>query len=120
MKNFTTLSVIALVMFLGFSQVSCKKAPKEKEVKGTVVANANGEILFQYSRQKDNLPDACKFTTDLPAPNDQFVITVTATDPTGKRPIDGLTPGQVVTWTATVEGTPLNHGSGNFVHIINN
>ena len=36
-----------------------------------------------------------------------------------ESPGEEKTVGQKVTWTATVKGKPLNHGSGNFVHIVN-
>jgi hypothetical protein len=117
----TFLCVIALVALMGFSLVSCNNnEPKEKKVSGTVTANADGEVLFMYSRLSSNSPASCTFTTNLPAPNDQFVLTVTATETTGKKTIEGLEAGQKVTWTATVEGAPANLGSGNFVHINNN
>jgi hypothetical protein len=56
----------------------------------------------------------------LPAPNDRFVLTITSGNTAQDWKIEGLTAGQKVEWTADVEGKPANHGSGYFVHIINN
>ena len=83
------------------------------------MADTAGTVLFMYSRLQTNVPDFCKFTTDLPSPNDQFTLTINSGESTVKKEIIGLTAGQKVKWTAKVEGNPLNHGSGNFVHIIN-
>ncbi|MCL2291045.1 MAG: hypothetical protein FWC34_10170 [Bacteroidetes bacterium] len=115
----TLLCKIALVMLMGFSLIACNKQPIEKKVSGTVTAEANGIITFKYSRQSSNSPNTCTFTTNLPAPNDQFVLTITSGNTAGDKVIEGLTAGQKVEWTAKVKGNPLNHGSGNFVHIIN-
>ena len=116
----TLLCKIALVMLMGFSLIACNKQPIEKKVSGTVTAEANGIITFKYSRQSSNSPNTCTFTTNLPAPNDQFVLTITSGNTAGDKVIEGLEANQKVTWTAKVDGNPLNHGSGNFVHIINN
>jgi len=117
----TLWSVIAFVAVIGFSACG-NPPPTGKTVSGTVTANDAGEVLFKYSRLNTNLPATCSFTTNLPAPNDKFVITLNASASSGNdKMIDGLTAGQKVTWTANIEsGTPLDHGSGNFVHIINN
>ncbi|MCL2290718.1 MAG: hypothetical protein FWC34_08475 [Bacteroidetes bacterium] len=117
----TFLCKIALVMLMGFSLVACNKQPVEKKVSGTVTANTEGVVTFKYSRLKNSLPNACTFTTNLPAPNDQFVLTITSGNATENKVIEGLAGGQKVAWTAKVEGNPLNHGSdiGHFVHIIN-
>jgi hypothetical protein len=110
--------IIVLLTVIGFAFAACGDKP-EKEISGRVTANADGEISFMYSRLSSTSPADCMFTTNLPAPDDRFTLTITAKEPTGKKNIDGLKPGQVVTWTAKVEGKALNHGSGYFVHIIN-
>ena len=109
---------IAFLALFGFFLAFCGEPP-EKNVKGTVTADENGLISFRYSRTNSSRPDYCSFTTDLPAPNDQFVVTIISGESTGIKDIDGLSAGQKVEWTAMVDGKPLNHGSGNFVHIIN-
>ena len=113
------LGIIALLTVMGLFMTACGETlEKEKQVSGTVTADIDGKISFMYS-PKNNRPDSCKFTTNLPSPNNQFVITLVSSETTGSKEIDGLTAGQKVEWTATVEGKPLDHGSGNFVHIIN-
>ena len=116
----TLLCKIALVLFIGFSSVACgnRSDSQEKQVYGTVIANADGIIEFRYARQSVTLPEDCVFTTDLDAPYDEFVIASTPGH-TGKKVIENLTPGQKVKWTATVKGNPLNHGSGYYVYIFN-
>ena len=114
----TSIMNIAFLVIFGFFLALCSEPP-EKNVTGTVTADENGIISFRYSRTNANCPDNCSFTTNLPAPNDQFVITISAGESTGIKDIDGLTAGQIVEWTPIVDGKPLNHGSGNFVHIIN-
>jgi len=112
--------VIVYATVAGLVLTSCgNDSDNSKTVSGTVTADAEGIILFMYSRTNANTPDFCTFTTDLPTPENQFVVTVTSDESTGKKEIDGLEAGQKVAWTVTVEGKPLNHGSGNFVHIIN-
>ena len=111
------LRIFIFAAITGFLVVGCNEKP-EKTVSGTVTANSDGEILFRYSRTKNSLPESCSFTTDLPEPNNEFILTIVS-DNTAKIEIDGLTAEQVVAWTAKVEGKPLNHGSGNSVHIIN-
>ena len=116
------LCKIVLVLFIGFSSVACgnNNEPQEKKLSGTVTANADGVILFQYSPQNSNV-DYCTFTTDLESPYNQFVLAVTAGETTVKKMIEGLEAEQKVSWTATVSGgKPLNHGSNYFVHIVNN
>jgi len=115
----TLLYKIVLVALMGFSLVACNKEPAEKKVSGTVTANADGIITFKYSRLSSSSPNACTFTTDLATPNNQFVLTIVSGNTAEDKVIEGLTAGQKVTWTAKVEGKPANHGSGNFVHIIN-
>jgi len=124
MKKFakTTLfrmtAIAAVILSL---LASCTETPeKEKTLQGTVTANTDGEITFMYSRTKNSSPASCSFTTDLPAPDDQFVLTIPSGETTVKKDIDGLTAGKKVKWTAKVEGKPMEHGSGNFVHIVNN
>jgi hypothetical protein len=103
---------------MGFSLATCsKKDPIYPS--GTVTANADGIVMFKYSRISSSSPNACTFTTNLPAPNNEFVLTITSGNTAEDKVIDGLTTGQKVEWTAKVEGKPANHGSGNFVHIIN-
>jgi hypothetical protein len=113
------LCKIALVALMGFSFVACEKQPQDKKVTGTVTADTEGVIKFMYSRVGSGAPDICTFTTNLPAPNNQFVLTIVTGNTAENKVIEGLTAGQKVEWTATVKGKPLNHGSGNFVHIIN-
>jgi hypothetical protein len=115
----TLLCKITLVVLMGFSLVACNKDPVEKKVSGTVTADTEGVVTFKYSRQSSSSPNTCTFTTNLSAPNDQFVLTITSGNTAGDKVIEGLAAGQKVEWTAKVEGNPLNHGSGNFVHIIN-
>jgi len=131
-KPFVRAILVALIV--GFCWPACSKHTDEKTVSGAINADAEGKVLFMYSVLKGSLPEdykSCAFTTNLPAPNDRFTIVVSVEPstgdaifaslsfPTGKREIEGLTVGQKVTWTATAKGTPLNHGSGHFVHIIN-
>jgi hypothetical protein len=118
--NKTLLCKIALVILMGFSLVACSDDKDWAKPKGTVTANAEGVVLFKYSRSSSSSPASCTFTTDLPAPNKEFVLTITSGNTAEDKVIEGLTAGQKVTWTATVEGKPMNHGSGNFVHVINN
>jgi hypothetical protein len=115
----TLLCKIALVVLMGFSPVACDKEPVEKKVSGTVTADAEGTVLFKYSRQSSSSPASCTFTTDLPAPDKEFALIITSGNTAGDKVIEGLTEGQKVEWTAKVDGKPANHGSGNFVHIIN-
>ena len=111
---------IAFLTITGFVPTGCREPLENpKKITGTVTDDTDGTILFIYSRTKANLPDFCTFTTNLPAPNDQFIITILSGENAGNREIEGLTAGQKVEWTATVEGKPLNHGSNNFVHIVN-
>ena len=118
--NFPVLRITALAAVIVCLLVSCGETPeKEKTVKGTVTANADGEIWFTYSRTKNSYPASCTFTTDLPVPNNQFILAIPSGESSAKKTIDGLSEGKKVTWTAKVEGNPLNHGSGNFVHIVN-
>jgi len=126
MKKYTRMhiasffSMITLIAVAGFSLAACGEKPeKEKTLRGTVTANTDGEILFMYSRLLDRYPESCTFTTNLPAPDDQFILTILSGETTAKKEIDGLTAGQEVAWTAKVEGKPLNHGSNNSVHIVN-
>ena len=125
MKRLTKTNIVPffritiLTAIIGCCLTACGETPeKEKTLKGTITADKDGEILFMFSRASDRYPESCAFTTNLPDPDDQFILTVLPGE-TAKREIDGLTAGQKVTWTAKIEGKPLNHGSGNFVHIIN-
>ena len=113
------LCKIALVVLAGFSLVACNNEPIEKKVSGTVTAK-EGIVLFKYSRSSSSSPSVCRFTTNLPAPNDQFVLTILSGNTAEDKVIEGLETNRKVSWTAKVEGNPLNHGSSNFVHIINN
>jgi len=128
------VKAIVLALIIGCCWPACSKPTDEKTVSGAVNADAEGKVLFMYSVLKNGLPEAyesCAFTTNLPAPNDRFTIHASLEPsyedgvdfplrmPSGKREIEGLTVGQKVTWTATAKGKPLNHGSGHFVHIIN-
>jgi len=112
--------VIVFAMGAGLSLTSCgNDSDNSKSISGTVTADGEGNILFMYSRTSANSPDYCTFTTDLPTTDNQLIITDTLGELTGKKEIDGLEAVQKVAWTVTVEGKPLNNGSGNFVHIIN-
>ena len=114
----TLMCKIALVALMGFSLVACNKEPIEKTISGTVTAQ-EGIVIFKYSRSSSSSPDSCTFTTDLPSPDNQFVLTIISGNTAEDKVIEGLEADRKVTWTAKTEGTPLNHGSGNFVHIIN-
>jgi hypothetical protein len=115
------IRIVALAALIVCLPVSCGEKPeKVKTLRGTITANKEGEIQFMYSRLLERYPESCTFTTNLPAPDDQFVLTIPSGESTVEKKIAGLNAGQKVTWTATVEGNPLNHGSDNFVHIINN
>ena len=119
-KKKITIVIIAIIAMIGSFLTGCREPLENpKKISGTVTADADGLIQFMYSRTNVNYPDFCTFTTDLPAPNDQFIITILAGETSGKREIEGLYAGQTVTWTAIVEGKPLNHGSNNFVRIVN-
>ena len=106
-------------LFVCFLTACDKQSEKEKTVSGTVTVASEGKIIFMYSRTNASYPDYCTFTTDLPAPDDRFIVTINTGESTGNKVIDGLTAGKKVVWTATVYGKPLNHGSDNFVHIVN-
>ena len=112
--------IIVCMAVIGMAFQACKSndPTDEKTVSGVVTANTEGTVLFMYSRSNNQVPDFCKFTTDLPSPNNQFTLTISSGSTVTKE-ITGLTAGQKVSWTITVKGNPLNHGSGNFVHIIN-
>jgi len=117
----TIIQLISITVWvISLSLTSCGDSDHSKKITGTVTANAEGIILFMYSRTSANSPDFCKFTTDLPAPDNEFIVTITPGESTGKKEIVGLEAGRKVAWTATVEGKPLDHGSGNFVNIVNN
>jgi len=116
----TFLRIIAFLAVSVFLTTGCGEKPTEKTVKGTVTANEAGEVEFKYSRNNTDYPPSCTFTTDLPEPDNQFVLTVSAGVTTDTRKIEGLMPGQQVKWEAKVEGNPLNHGSDDYVYIINN
>jgi len=120
MKFYIAIIQIVIILVMSLTLFSCgNDFDKSKTISGTVTADAEGNILFQYSRTKTNYPDFCTFTTDLPSPDNQFIITLPPGGLTVKKEINGLVAGQKVTWTATVEGKPLDYGSGNFVHIYN-
>ena len=119
-KKKIAIVIIAILLMSGFVLTGCREPLENpKKISGTVTADTNGTILFMYSRTNANHPDFCTFTTDLPAPNDQFIITILSGETSGNKEIEGLLAGQKVSWTATVEGKPLNHGSNNFVHVVN-
>ena len=127
MKNFSwtrrivsILSIVALVAAVGLLMTDCEDELPEKQIKGTVTANSEGKILFEYSRNNSEYSESCTFTTNLQEPDNVFVLVVTEGVTTAKKEIDDLEPGQIVEWTATAQGKPLNHGSGHFVHIVNN
>ena len=107
------------IAVIGITLHACKEKSDERTVTGTVTANSEGIIQFKYSRLNKDVPDFCLFTTDLPSPNAQFTLTLSSGESSVTKDITGLTAGQKVSWTATVVGNPLNHGSGNFVHIVN-
>ena len=116
----TLIGLIALLILIGFLQAGCgEKSEHERKVQGTVTADAAGTVSFMYSRMRKAHPESCSFTTNLPSPYDQFVVSVGSGESTGKKEITGLTVGQKIEWTATVAGKPLNHGSEHFVHIVN-
>ena len=127
MKHFTRihftplLRMIAVITVTGSLLAACGETPdKEKTLKGTITADSEGKVEFMYSRLLDRYPESCTFTTNLPAPDDRFILTIPSGETIAKKYIDGLTAGQKVSWTATVEGKPLNHGSEHHVYIINN
>ena len=114
------LFVVVLVVGVSLFLTDCDDELPEKHITGTVTANQEGTVSFMYSRNNPNFPEACTFTTNLPAPHNVFILNVSDETTTSKRDIEGLEPGQKIEWTATVEGSPLNHGSGSFVHVVNN
>jgi len=117
-KTFNKLITVAGVIV--FFLIACGEKPEvEKKLSGMATANTEGKISFMYSRTKNSYPESCTFTTSLPSPNDNFVVSITSGESSATKIIEGLTSGQKVNWTATVAGKPLNHGSGNFVHIVN-
>ena len=126
MKKYTGLyfaplfRITVLITVIIYMLAACGETPeKEKTLKGTITADTEGKVIFMYSRLLDRYPESCTFTTNLPAPDDRFILTIPSGETIAKKEMDGLTAGQKVTWTATVEGKPLNHGSEHFVHIIN-
>ena len=119
MKFIRFLRIFVFVATPFFMMVACEKTPeKEKTVSGTVTANDEGIISFMYSTLNSSIPESCLFTTDLPEPNNEFTLTIVSGS-TVKKDIEVLSSGQTVAWTAKVQGKPLDHGSGNFVHIVN-
>ena len=125
-KNFSKtriasiFGVIALIVGVSLFLTDCDDDLPEKHITGTITANEDGTVSFMYSRNNPNYPEYCSFTTNLPAPDNVFILHLSEGATTGKREIEGLEPGQKVEWTATVEGNPHDHGSGNFVHVVNN
>jgi len=112
--------ITVLITVIIYMLAACGETPeKEKTLKGTITADTEGKVIFMYSRLLDRYPESCSFTTNLPDPYNQFILTIPSGETIAKKEIDGLAAGQKVTWTATVEGKPLNHGSEHFVHIIN-
>jgi hypothetical protein len=75
-------------------------------VEGTVTASAEGEVSFSYNTNAamSHVSDTCSVTSDLPAPNDAFTLSVGG----DRKVISGLTGGQVVTWEAAIEKGSLN------------
>ena len=126
MKKYTMMHIASLfrifvlITVTGCLLTACGETPeKEKTLKGTITPDTEGKIVFMYSRLLDRYPESCTFTTNLPDPDNRFILTIPSGELIAKKEINGLNAGQKVTWTATVEGKPLNHGSEHFVHIIN-
>ena len=116
----TLIGLITLITVIGFFLTSCgEKSEYERTIMGTVTADSEGKVSFMYSRRRKAHPESCLYTTNLPSPNDRFVVSIGSGESTGKNEITGLAVGQKVEWTATVAGKPLNHGSEHFVHIVN-
>ena len=121
MKNKKKIRISLFVIWMALISLttSCQKFDREEFIKGTVTADTEGVVVFMYSRTNSSNPDFCTFTSNLPSPNDHFMVAIEPDGSTGKMEIKGLAGNQVVTWTASVSGKPLNHGSVHFVHIIN-
>ncbi len=118
MKMKNTIKIIAILVLAVFF-VSCSKDDKDNTIADTITADAEGTVTFMFSRLNQDLPESCTFTTNLPAPDNRFVL---VGNPTGTREINGLEPGQAVNWTATTtSGKIYNSGSdinsNHFVHI---
>ncbi|MDR1762309.1 MAG: hypothetical protein LBR55_07650 [Bacteroidales bacterium] len=116
----TFIGIFSIIAILCFLLTACHKNDSEKKISGTVIADNTGTILFKYSPLNSNVSDSCTFTTNLPAPNDRFILRLAEGETTANKYIYNLEPNQKVQWTATVEGMIGNSGSGNFVHITNN
>ncbi len=117
MKKIIAVIIVACGALL---MSGCGDSDRTPTQSGTITANEAGVVLFKYSIVgNSNVPKTCAFTTNLPAPNNSFELTVAAGESTANKEIQGLVAGQKVEWTAKVEGNPVNIGSDNFVHIIN-
>jgi len=115
--------IVVCVAVIGIVFQACKgnESTDEKTVSGAVTVKSDGTVLFMYSRSNNNVPDFCKFTTNLPSPNNGFTLTISSGSTVNKE-IAGLTAGQKVSWKATVKGNPIDIGTpgAGFVHINNN
>jgi hypothetical protein len=108
MKNFAkSLGIIAMVAVIGFSMAACDDGSKDdnggggsKSASIEATANGSGEIEIRWGAQSNDT--SCEITTNLPSPNDKFILTLTSQgDPNSERIITGLTPSQKVTITVT-------------------
>ena len=95
------LAIIALL------QTGCPQMEPEGEYSrtqsGTLYASTNGRIIFEFSNiatlsKGEKIVD-CNFTTDLPAPDNVFILSSPA-DSGSIKIIGGLKHHQPVQWTA--------------------
>jgi len=89
-----------------FSMVACDFSDDSDDssysLSGTVTAKSGNGYYVEFHYQHANTNDpTCEFTTDLPAPNDKFILGEKGTIEESKS-IMGLTSGQVVKWKATL------------------
>ena len=103
MKNkILFLGMIILVLSLSLVFVGCDgdgDGKKTQTLSGTTAVDGFGSIRFSFQgRQGSGGNDSCKFTTDLPAPNNVITSPYSYFDKT----INDLTAGQEVKWTAKI------------------
>jgi len=105
MQTFTKIQVTGLILLLlCFTLTTCGELPEKhvKTLSGNIFANEYGNILFRTLNGVG--PIIITFTTDLPEPNNQFVMEYTNSffeSSLKTKSISSLTPGQKVRWKAT-------------------
>jgi len=105
------LGMLVMVLVFGMMFAGCEEdepqASGAKTISGTATADGEGKLYFSFYRDNDGAM-SCDFTTNLPVPNNEFTLTHDVW-----KYITGLTSGQKVQWTATVETGLIEQTSGN-------